>query len=130
MSLHNTRTLPFVRTSSVLTTSEVLSEVREAKELIKACNQASFFINFTKGSLDNAEVKLYVKQEGGDWHAIPEVSYSGGVGTVSPITLTLTASTKFVFETPINTEYLAVGVKGTGTVTDSLMEIGLNLSVS
>jgi len=123
-----TYTMPTpIRASAVLTTGEVFHEIVEAKDLISNCNQLSLYINFTKGSLTNALVKVYTSQDGTNWHAMSDITYSAGVGTVSPIVLTLTASAAFTFQHEINTKFIKVGVQGTGTVTNSLMSIGVNL---
>jgi ribosome-interacting GTPase 1 len=127
MTLNKTKTLPELRASSVLTTSEVFYELKGYEEMIMFSNQLSLDIDFTKGSLTNCLIKIYTKKEGGEWVTLPSLSISAGVVTVNDLVITLTASTKFNFETPINAKHIRIGVQGTGTVTSSLLALNVAL---
>ena len=116
-----------LREAAILTTSEVFHELSTQRKALQTSNQLTLLIDFTKGSLTNVEIKIYTSNDGEDWYAVPVLGYSSGVGTANDLVLTLTTDMKFSFEVPINTKYLRVGAKGTGTVTGSSLSLIANL---
>lgn len=125
-----TYTMPVpLRTSTVLTVSEVFHEVRNAKDLIANSNQVTLYIDFTAGSLTSALIKMYTSQDGVTWYAEPVVTYNTttGEGAIIPSSLKLTTNVKTNFLRPINTAYLRFGVQGVGSVIGSLLSLGIDL---
>ena len=128
MTLNKTKTLPELRASAILTGSEVFYELRGYEEMIQFSNQLSLGIDFTVGSLTNCLIKVYTRMDkDAEWTTLPSLSITAGVTTVSDLVITLVGSAKFNFETPINTKHIRIGVKGTGTVTSSLLALNASL---
>lgn len=90
--------------------------------------QLSLYIDFTKGSLTNCELIVYLSHKGSpgalDWYQESVESESTGVLTITPMKIVMTASTKAVWHNPIGSAYaVKITVKGNGTVTGSSLKL-------
>lgn len=113
-----------LRASAVLTDSYVVSSVRE----IRACNQLLLYVSFTIGSLTSAELKVEFSSDNTNWYQeTSQVSAGGGIFTQNPAVRKFTASGNKRIPIPVTDRYIRVSVKGTGTVTNSLMAVELQL---
>lgn len=109
-----------VRDSAVLTTSYVAGTVVEAKN---SDNQLIVDVNFTKGSLTTAEIKVEFSGDGTTYYQETAESFTAGSGAVSLAERVLSATGLYRIAIPIKDRYVKISVKGTGTVTNSLMAV-------
>ena len=109
-----------VRASAILTGSYVAGTVIANTELR---NQLIVYIDFTKGSLTSLEVKIEFSADGTDYYQETALSVSGGTSTGSILEHTMTATGKYRIAIPIKDASIKVSVKGTGTVTSSLVAV-------
>lgn len=119
--LYNYLTVP-VRSSAILTDSYVagtiISNAHEYDQLIVR-------LKYTKGSLTSLEVKIEYSQDGGTtYFQDTNMSVSGGTSTLSANEFTYTGATGNIqIEKNIACSHIKISVKGTGTVTNSLLEV-------
>ena len=113
-----------LRASTVLTGSYVASDKQE----IKNKNQLLLYVSFTIGSLTYAEIKVEFSADGTNWYQeTSQVSAGSGLFTQNPVVRKFTASGNKRIPIPVTDRYVRVQCKGTGTVTNSLMEGVLEL---
>ena len=120
-----------IRASAVLTTSYVAGAVLTGPTGtgMHLMNQLMIYIGFTKGSLTSASVKVefsnnYQPDTGvGDWYQESFEAISGGEASTSAGVHTLTASGNYRLLLNIKDKYIKISAIGTGTVTNSLMDI-------
>lgn len=86
-------------------------------------NQLNLLIDFTKGSLTSAQIKIEYSHDGVNWYQDTFVNISGATGTAVLGEYSFAADGKYVISSPIKFSYIRVSAKGTGTVTGSLMKI-------
>ena len=94
--------------------------------------QASLFIDFTKGSLTNAIIKIYGSYIGSptasDWYQEVVETDTSGVATLDAFSIVLTANAKIVYHFPIGAyRAFKVTVGSTGTKTNSAIKLNLAL---
>jgi len=126
--------LQAVRASAVLTTSYVAGTVlgekggspdRNAVEH----NQLILLVSFTKGSLTTAELKVEFSEDGTTYYQQTFTAESGGSSTDTLGEHTFSATGNYRIAIPLADRYVKISVKGTGTVTGSLMKIDAVLAV-
>lgn len=108
-----------IRESSILTTSYVACELVED---LSGYNQLSLAVDFTKGSLTSAQIKLEYFVAG-KWAQEVASAVSSGISTDTLLEHTITATGVYNLLIPIKCSKIRVSAKGTGTVTDSLMAV-------
>jgi len=105
-----------VREAAILTTSYVAGDVFRMDRNI---NQINLYVDFTKGSLTSAEVKVEFSNDNSTWIQETFSSISGGVDTLTLGSHTFTATGGYRINVPTKDTYCRVSIKGTGTVTSS-----------
>lgn len=115
-----------VRSAAILTNSYVEGTIiDEANQY----NQLSLEIAYTKGSLTSLEIKIEYSQDGVTYVQDANVAPSAGTNTISVSEYTYAGSTaNFILDMPINTNFIKVSAKGTGTVTSSSLAINAVLA--
>lgn len=114
-----------VRASAILTTSYVAGTVIDTSGL---SGVASLYVDFTKGSLTTAEIKVEFSPNNTDYfHETYEPTPTAGVTVVDNLVRQLDATGMYRFLIPIKDRFIKVSVKGTGTVTSSLMDVQVAL---
>ncbi len=110
-----------VRAAAALTTTDVAGTVLENCEKF---NTLSLLINFSKGSLTDAQIKVEVSNDKTNWYQLLADNIAAGVNTVSGLVYKLTddvnGATSLI---KINNRYIRISAKGTGTVTGSSLAI-------
>ena len=119
-----------LRTSTVLTNSYIITPVMGLSTDDKGTpvinNQLILYVDFTKGSLTTAELIVEFSDDNVTWfqETYDNITPSTGIVTETPIIRQFGATGKFRIPIRINDQYIRVSVKGTGTVTGSLVTIG------
>jgi len=116
-----------IRPSAILTNSYVAGVTLTD---LKYKNQLVLFIDFTKGSLTTAEVKIEFSDDGVNFYQ--ETVQGTLSGANLPETLAVhqfSATGKYMVAIPIKCSAVKVSANGTGTVTDSLMAISAIVGV-
>lgn len=117
-----------VRNNAVLTTSYVAGEVIEN---VQHLNQMVLHIDFTKGSLISAEIKVEFSIDGINYHQLTSGTVdTNGLETLKPHTLTIGDDAKFAHLLPVKARFIKISSKGTGTVTGSSLKIRAVLGVA
>lgn len=119
-----------VRASTVLTNSYVAGidlSYLNANPALR--NQLNILVNFTKGLLTSAEVKVEYSSDGIKFYQDTFESISAGVSTLSLGEYTFSSTGNYIISIPIKAAYIRISAKGTGTVTSSLLEIDAVLAV-
>lgn len=109
-----------VRASAILTTSYVAGTVISDVHL---ANQLIILASFTKGDLTTAEIKVEFSQDGTTYYQETSESFTAGTGAVSLAERQISATGNYRIAIPIRDRYIKISVKGTGTVTSSLMAV-------
>ena len=109
-----------VRAAAILTGSYVAGTVLEQKQ---GKNQLVLLVNFTKGSLTTAEIKVEFSPDNSSYYQETFQSVSGGTATETLGEHTISATGLYRIMIPIKDRYVKVSAKGTGTVTSSSMTI-------
>ena len=109
-----------IRASAVLTTSYVAATVISNAE---GFNQLVLYVDFTIGSLTTAEMKVEFSDDGTTYYDEISETITAGTATALPLVHAVGATGKKRYMIPIKDKYIKVSVKGTGTVTGSLMAI-------
>lgn len=116
-----------VRTSLVLTTSYVAGQDAAHPNIVKnpaGQNQLVLLVNFTKGSLTTAELKVELSYDEATYAREVNAAVSGGSSTLSANEYVLSADGIYQILVPLAGAVAAkVSIKGTGTVTSSLAAI-------
>lgn len=119
-----------VRSSLILTNSYVAGTVLDYKNANPALrNQLNILVNFTKGSLTTAEIKVEYSSDGSNYFQDTFEAISGGTSTLSLGEYTISSTGNYIISIPIKAAHIRISAKGTGTVTASLMEIDAILAV-
>lgn len=113
-----------LRSSAVLTTSYDYSEAVECS----LRNQLNLYIDTTIGSLTSIEVVVEFSNDKTNWFSETFQAVSAGVETDSVGNHAWTTTGKRRLFIPIADKYFRVGIKGTGTVTNSLASIIANIA--
>ena len=86
-------------------------------------NQLMLYIDFTKGSLTSAELKVEFSDDGTNWYQETSSAVASGESTDSLLNHKFTASGSYRLALPLCDRHVKVSVKGTGTMTGSLMAV-------
>lgn len=116
-----------VRSSAVLTGSYVAGTVLTDIHLY---NQLILEINFTIGSLTSAEVKIEFSRDNSTFIQETFQSIAAGTATETLGIHQISATGVYTIAIPIKYRYAKISVKGTGTVTSSLMDITAIIGVA
>ena len=109
-----------VRAAAILTNSYVAGTVLTN---VQEKNQLEIEVQFTKGSLTNAIIKVEFSPDGVTYRQQTFGSISTGVKTLSLGTNLIAADGNYTISIPIKTKNIKISAIGTGTVTSSSMEI-------
>ena len=112
--------LKAIRASLILTDSYVAGTVLD---LAAKYNRAVLLLDFTVGSLTTAEIKIEYSPDNTNWYQ--EVASSTTTGTITETLAVhqIGATGKYRIPLIIADRYMKVSVKGTGTMTNSLMKV-------
>lgn len=114
-----------VRSTAILTGTYVANPINlsSAARDVYQSNQLVLLVNFTKGSLTTAEMKIEFSNDNTNWYQ--EVTESVTAGVISEVLSErqFSATGKYRIPVPIKDRYIRVSVKGTGTTTGSDMVI-------
>lgn len=91
-------------------------------------NQILLYVAFTKGDLTSAELKVEFSDDGTTYYQETESTIANGTSTDTPLVHSFTSSGNRRLAIPIGDRYVKVSVKGTGTVTNSLMAVDIILA--
>lgn len=123
-----------VRSSAVLTNSYVAGTVigpaTGDKPLVHQYTQLLLYVDFTIGSLTDAQIKVEFSDDGTTYYQETYSSVSTTTSTESLGVHKLTATGLYRIAIPITDKYIKVSSVGTGTVTSSLMAIDAILAVN
>lgn len=120
-----------LREEAVLTTSYVVTPLTNLDGSLFDCSQLdayNLYINFTKGSLTTAEIKIEFSYDGTNWFQEPNSLVSSGTTTWTPNVNTLAASCDISPKMTMANKYMRVSCKGTGTVTGSKLAVAVELA--
>ena len=111
-----------IRADAILTGAYV------AGTIIPDCqkyNQLMLFLKMTKGSITSIQIKVEYSHDGITYYQETFTGLSGGTATESAgiFSFTLTADQNFKLAIPIKCSHIKVWAKGTGTLTNSALEI-------
>lgn len=110
-----------VRAAKILTTSYVAGTLLED---IKQNNQLVLLVDFTKGSLTTAELKIEFSDDGINFYPETSSSVTGGTDSITLLARQLPATSgAYAIKIPIKAAIIRVSAKGTGTATGSSMAI-------
>lgn len=120
-----------VRDSAILTGSYVAGNILTGPTGtgMHLMNQLLLYINFTKGSLDSASIKVEFSNDyivgvnDGTWFQETFQAVSAGVATESLGTHTISATGLYRLAINIKDRFIKISVLGNGTATNSLMSI-------
>lgn len=113
--------ISLVRTDAILTTSYVAGTVLETH----LRNQLVLYLKYTKGSLTSLEIKVEFSHDNSTWFQETFTSVSSGTrtGVLGETTFAPAASANLTLTIPIMHPYVKIWAKGTGTVTNSSLEV-------
>ena len=109
-----------VRASLILTTGYVAGTVIEN---VMDANQLIIYVDFTKGSLTTAEIKVEFSSDNTNFYQESSSSVTTGTDTNTLLEHQIGATGKYRIAIPIKDRYVKISVKGTGTVTNSLIAV-------
>jgi len=109
-----------IRPAAILAGSYVAGTILEE---VQEHNQLILLVDFIKGSLTTAEIKVEFSFDGTNYYQETFQSISGGIATetVAEHQILLTGAYRILI--PIKDRFIKVSAKGTGTATDSSMDI-------
>ena len=109
-----------IRASLVLTDAYVAGTVLD---LAAKYNRAVLLLDFTVGSLTTAEIKIEFSTDNTNWYQEVASSTTTGTTTETLAVHQIGATGKYRIPLIIADRYMRVSVKGTGTMTNSLMKV-------
>jgi len=109
-----------IRAAAILTTGYVAATVLDTQAKF---NQLVIYNAFTIGSLTTAELKVDFSHDGTTWYQETFQAISSGTATETLGEHQWNASGNRRILVPLKDRYVRVSVKGTGTVTNSSMEV-------
>lgn len=112
-----------VRAAAILTTSYVAGTVVEANQQ----NQLIVLLDFTKGSLTTAELKIEFSDNNSDYYQETAGSVTAGTENDTLVEHQFSATGKYRIPLDIKDRYIKISVKGTGTVTSSSARVSVIL---
>jgi hypothetical protein len=115
-----------VRAAAILTNAYVAGTVLDETQ---GYNQLDILVDFTKGSLTSAEIKVEFSPDGSAYYQESFQAVSAGTATETLGVHTIAASGKYRISIPIMDRYIKISANGTGTVTSSSMTVDAILGV-
>ena len=116
-----------VRSAAILTNSYVAGNVIGSdvgkREIVRGNNQLVLLVDFTKGSLTSAEIKIEYSDDGTNWYQEAFGNLSGSTDTVVVGEHSIAATGAYAIPVSVKSSLIRVSAKGTGTVTSSSMTI-------
>jgi hypothetical protein len=113
-----------VRAAAILTGSYVAGTVISSTTIpVGYLNQLMVYVDFTKGSLDSAQLKVEFSPNGVNYYQETFSSVLSGTATESVGEHAFTATGAYRLAIPIKDRFVKISVKGTGTATGSSMAI-------
>jgi hypothetical protein len=120
-----------VRASAALTTSYVLATAHSATVGLIHCNdynQMTLYVTYTKGSSDDARIKLEFSNDNGTtWFQQTASAYSSGVSTISLHEYLFSATGNYVVPVPLNYKLARIYAKATTSGASTLLGISVGL---
>lgn len=117
-----------VRSAAILTTGYVAGDVINE---VQGKNTLGLLIDFTKGSLTSAEIKVEVSIDGTNYFQLTSGTVAEtGIETLKPHVITIADTGKHSYSLPIKARFIKISSKGTGTVTNSSLAIRAVLGVA
>ena len=111
-----------IRASTVLTGSYVAGTL--LRDDISKYNQLVVLVDITLGSLTSAEVRVEFSLDNVRWFQKPfQLVISSTQASVSSGEYTFTVDGLYPMDFPIAYNFIRISAKGTGTVTNSLMQV-------
>lgn len=107
------------RAAAILTNGYVASAAID----VSTSNQVIFFINFTIGSLTDADLKVEFSPDGTNWYQETYAVISGDTSAETLGIHTYGASGAFRLPIEVAEKYIRISAIGNGTVTNSSMTI-------
>ena len=123
-----------IRSSAILTGSYVAATVVGPQGNVAGMspvenNQLVVLLTFTLGSLTSAEMRVRFSDDNSTFYQETAASVSGGTSTLTLLEHTFTATGNYRIPIPLVDRYVEISVKGTGTVTSSLMTVDAVIAV-
>lgn len=111
-----------IRDAAILTTSYVAADVLEKQ---RNGNMLILYVDFTKGSLTTAEIKIETSSSNvsDDFYTRTSLTTTAWSADVDIFEISLWDTGKYEIILPVFADYIKVSAKGTGTVTSSSMAI-------
>ena len=123
-----------IRPAAILTTNYVAATTigKETTDTTKVneYNQLILYIDFTKGLLTSAEIKVEFSPDNLSFYQESHEKLDNGTANVYTLTYTLSATGAYRIPIQCNDRYIKVSAKGTGTVTNSSMTIKAVMGVN
>jgi hypothetical protein len=113
-----------IRSSAILTGSYVAGTVLgPTNGNPSRFNQLEILANFTIGSLTTAELIVEFSHDGTTYYQETVSTVSGSTSVDTELTHQFNTTGQYRIQVPISDNYIKISVKGTGTVTSSLMTV-------
>jgi hypothetical protein len=109
-----------IRASLVLTDAYVAGTTLD---LSAKYNKIALLLDFTIGSLTTAEYKIEFSPDNTNWYQETASVVTAGVSADTLASHQINATGKYRLLVPVVDRYMKVSVKGTGTMTNSLMKV-------
>jgi hypothetical protein len=109
-----------VRSAAILTNNYVAGTVLSN---LDDKNQLIVLIDFTKGSLTSASVKVEFSPDGTNYYQETGSSVAAGTSTESLLEHTMSATGAYRLAIQLKDRFVKISAKGTGTVDDSSLTI-------
>jgi hypothetical protein len=121
-----------IRTAAILTNAYVAGTLISPANMAYtiAQNELLLYIDFTLGSLTDAQIKIEFSNDGITYFQECSGLVSAGVETDSLLVHKLTGTGKFRIPVQIKDRFIKISVIGTGTVTSSSMAIKAVMGVA
>jgi len=130
--MYNTQDYYFVgtiRAAAILTGSYVAATTITPNDNCQRFNQLILYIDFTKGSLTDCDIKVEFSHDNSAFYQETFSSISGDTSTETAGIHTIAATGKFRIAIPIKDNYIKVSAIGNGTTTNSSLKIDAVLGV-
>lgn len=126
-----------LRSAAILTNSYVAADVlgpttdtNQVQADVSRYNQLNIFVEFTIGSLTDADLKVEFSHDGTTYFQDSAIgSPSSGESAVSALHYTFSADGNYTISIPIKCNYIKISIVGNGTVTSSEAAIHAALGV-
>lgn len=119
-----------IRSAAILTNGWVAGTVLGPSNFPRLINKTKMvvYIDFTKGSLTDGQVKVEFSNDGTDYYQETSQAIVTGVDTMTPLVHKMTADGKCRLLITIKDRYVKISATGTGTVDNSSMKISASVS--